>query len=182
MVRVGWWLMTAMLIGACSTAKPEEPLTLADIATTVVLETYSTNLAWGYELKGMYIDGMGAVWAYEHRGTPWYPEKLRVGELSERDMLTKHQGAKQIGTVDRQQLLEMAQLIAGAARGPIVRGQSPTEGRSQVEVAYQFDREKRVYSEVMLFGSGDQVGSNTSPQAVALRNYLHEVEASVGYR
>lgn len=182
MMRIGWLLLAAMLAGGCSTKKEEKPLTLADIAGTVVLESYSTNFTWGYELKGMYIDGMGIVWAYEHHGTPWYPEKLKPGQLSERDMLTKHRDATQIGTVDRQQLLDMARLIAAASRGPVVRGQAATEGRGRLDVAYQFNSEKRLYSEVVLAGTGAQVATNANGQAVALLNYLREVEASVGYK
>ncbi|MGD9764194.1 MAG: hypothetical protein AB7V27_10805 [Candidatus Binatia bacterium] len=180
MRRISMGLVVA-LIGACSAAsKDERPLTTADIAGTVVLETYSLNLTWGYELKGMYIDGDGGVWSYSQRGTPWYPEKLKPGELSERDMLTKHRGATQIGTVDLQQLVEMARMIDSASRAPITRGHGNGEGIGSLDVAYRFDREKRVYSEVILAGTGDQIASNPSASAAALRNYLREVERAVG--
>jgi hypothetical protein len=39
-----------------------------------------------------------------------------------------------------------------------------------------------MYSEVVLAGTGAQVATNANGQAVALLNYLREVEASVGYQ
>ncbi|MFN8640712.1 MAG: hypothetical protein U0802_03275 [Candidatus Binatia bacterium] len=157
------------------------PVTAADIAGMVVLETYRVNLGWSYELKGMFIDGNGDVWAYEQHGTPWYPEKLKTGEVSERDLLTKHKGAQRIGTVDLPMLVEMANQIRGAAKGPVTRAHPEHEGSGSLDVAYILDKPTHTYTEVVLSGTGDLTATNGSGEARALLDYLREVEQTVGY-
>lgn len=178
----GMVLVLALALAACST-RDDERLTAGDIAGAVVLETYTVQLGWDYRLSGMYIDGDGVVWAYEHHGTPWYPEKLKPGELSERDMVTKHKGARQIGSVDMRTLLDMAQLIAGAGRGRIIRAHVDATGDTggTVEVAYELDRDRRVYKEITLAGSGDRAATNSSGEARALLDWLRQVQTAVGY-
>jgi hypothetical protein len=180
-----WWnalgvAMLALIEVGCSTA--EKKITAADIAGTVVLETYRIDLGWNYRLAGMYIDGDGGVWSYELRGTPWYPERLKSGELSARDLLTKHKGATRIGTVDLQQLVEMARMIPGAAKGRITRAHPELEGNGSRDVAYTLDKARRTYKEVILSGTGDLTATNDSGEARALIDYLREVEQAVGYR
>lgn len=176
-------VLAMMALAACS-AKEERKLTIEDIRGAIVLESTTQSVGWGYQLRGMYIDGDGKVWAYEQHGTPWYPEKLKHGELTERDMLAKHQGARQIGTVDPKLLVDMAQLIPVAAKGTIVRaaGSGEQETSGTVETAYELDREKKVYTEIILAGSGDKSATNSSESARMLVDYLHQVQNLVGYR
>ena len=169
------------LAGAgCSTK--QKKITAADIAGTVVLETYRVNLGWNYQLTGMYIDGDGGVWSYELHGTPWYPERIKPDELSERDLLTKHKNAQRIGTVDLPQLVEMARLVPGAAKGRITRSHPEYEGGGSLDVAYTLDRKTHTYKEIILSGSGDLTATNDSGESRALEDYLREVEQQVGYR
>ena len=171
-----------VLVGAACSTSPKRKLTAADIAGAVVLETYRVNLGWNYQLKGMYIDGNGVVWAYEQHGTPWYPEKLKTGEVSERDLLTKHKNATRIGTVDLDLLVQMARQIKGAGRGPITRAHPENEGHGSVDVAYTLDRKTRTYTEIVLSGTGDLTATNGSGEARSLIDYLREVEQAVGYQ
>ena len=177
--------MRVLLVGAAvvlaGCASTERKLTAKDIAGAVVLETYSVDLGWNYQLKGMYIDGDGGVWAYEQHGTPWYKEKLKSYELSERDMLTKHKGARRIGTVDQDRLLEMAEQIPAAGRGRITRAHPELEGNGSLDVAFTLDRDSHTYTEIILSGTGDLAATNSSGEARALVDYLREVEAAVGY-
>ncbi|MEO8605207.1 MAG: hypothetical protein ABI629_21745 [bacterium] len=172
-----------LLLAAC-TAHEEKKLTREDIAGAVVLESTTMQMGWDYQLRGMYIDGDGKVWAYEQHGTPWYPEKLKPGELSERDMLAKHKGARQIGEVDPRVLIDMAQMISAAAKGPIVRatGIGEAESSGTLEVAYHLDRTYKTYTEIILAGSGDKGATNNSESAKLLLDYLHQVQSLVGYR
>ena len=178
------WLMIvaalALVGGGCSTR--EKKITAADIAGTVVLETYRIDLGWNYRLAGMYIDGDGGVWSYELRGTPWYPDRLKGGEISERDLLTKHKNAQRIGTVDLEQLVEMARLIPAAAKGRITRAHPELEGDGSRDVAYMLDKSKPTYKEIVLSGAGDLTATNSSGESRALVDYLREVEQAVGYR
>lgn len=184
-MRVRQWLvigaaLLAVAGGGCATKKKR--ITAADIAGTVVLETYRVNLGWSYELEGLYIDGDGGVWTYAQHGTPWYPERLKTDELSERDLLTKHKGARRIGTVDLPRLVEMARLVPGAAKGPITRSHPEHEGSGALDVAYRLDKRTHTYTEIILTGTGDLTATNGSGEARALIDYLREVEAQVGYQ
>jgi hypothetical protein len=175
------WVLGGLVLLAAGCSTTEKKVTAADLAGAVVLETYSVDLGWNYELKGMYIDGDGGVWAYEQHGTPWYPEKLKSYELSERDMLTKHKGARRIGTVDQTRLLDVAQQIPAAGRGRITRTHPELEGNGRIDAAYTLDRDTRTYTEIILSGSGDLSATNSSGESRALIDYLREVEAAVGY-
>ena len=180
------WMMIggavlALVAAACAAKKKH--ITAADIAGSVVLETYSVNLGWNYQLRGMYIDGDGGVWVYELHGTPWYPERIKtINELSERDLLTKHKNAQRIGTVDVPELVRMADLIPAASHATITRAHPENEGGGTLDVAYMLDRHSHVYTEIILSGTGDLSATNDSGEARALEDYLREVAAAVGYK
>jgi hypothetical protein len=175
--------LLVLLVAGCTT-KEKDKITAADIRGAVVLETTIVTMGWDYQMRGMYIDGDGKVWAYERHGTPWYQEKLKPGELTERDMLSKHKGAQQIGTVDPKLLLDMAQMIPAAAKGPITRaaGSGEGEGGGTLEVAYQLDRDLKTYTEIILTGSGNKSATNPNASAKVLVEYLHQVQNLVDYR
>lgn len=175
-------VIIALLIGAaCSTTDDVKPLTERDIAGRVVLESYEVDLTWGYRMRGMYVVGDGTVWSYEYSGAPWYPERLKTGELSARDMLSKHKDAVQIGTVDRRGLLDVAQMIRRAAKGEVVRTTGANQGKGRLEVAYLFDDKPSTYREVVLAGSGDKAATNNAAAAGVLLAYLREVQQAVGW-
>lgn len=170
--------LLAVVLAACS-MHDNEPLTAHDIAGRVVLESYEVDLTWGYKLQGIYIEGDGTVWSYQYEGPPWYSEKLKLGEISDRDMLNKHKNAKQVGKVDRRQLLDMAQMIKPASQGKITRQHMLEEGSGTMEVAYLHD-DKTTYKEVILSGTGGRAASNSSAAARTLIDYLNDVKAEVG--
>lgn len=174
-------LVALLLLGcaACSTNGERVRLIDRQVTGKVLFESYTVEMTWGYQLSGMYIDSDGTVWAYEHSGTPWYPDKLKPGELSERDMLTKHKSPRQIGTVDRKGLHDIAEMIKPAARGKIVTPVGSSAGSGSLEVAYLFDPDRSVYHEIILAGQGDRVASNSAPEAQLLLDYLRNVKQLV---
>ncbi len=176
--------LLASLVGGCSSADKLEPVTAADIKHAVVLEQTTWDLGWNYSMHGMYIDGDGKVWSFEQHGQPWYPEKLKQGEMSERDMLAKHKGARQIGTVDPKMLLDMAQMIPAAENAKITRaaGSGDGDGDGTLVVAYKLDRDTKVYHEIILTGSGEKTATNSSESAKVLVDYLEDVQKLVGYQ
>jgi len=178
-----WMAMAvvAVALAGCSTA--DKPVAAADLRGAVVLETTTWESEFNYVMRGMYIDGEGKVWSYAQHGTPWYPDRLKYGEMSERDMLAKHKGARQIGTVDPKLLLDMAQLIPDAARGPITRAAPSGDGGGSgtLDVAYRLDRDTKVYRQIILAGAGDRMATNENSSAAILLDYLREVQRLVGY-
>jgi hypothetical protein len=150
-----------------------------EITGEVLFESYAVDLSWGYRLSGWYIDASGAVWTYEHTGTPWYPEQVQAGELPGRDMVTKHEGARQVGTVDRALLHDMAQLIKPASRGPIAHAAEVGAGSGSLEVAYLYDPLTEHYHEIILRGRGGRVATNSAPEAQLLLDYLRDLQAAL---
>ncbi|MDX2169208.1 MAG: hypothetical protein SF182_19215 [Deltaproteobacteria bacterium] len=178
------WMVIAALalsVAGCSTNE-FEPVKASEIKNAVVLEQTTWDLGWSYSMHGMYIMGDGTVWSFQQSGNPWYPEKLKQGQMTERDMLAKHKGARQIGTVDPSLLLDMAQLIPRAKKGPITRAAGSGDGGGTLRVAYQLDREDNTYTEIILDGTGDKTATNDSAAAETLLSYLQNVQQAVGYR
>jgi hypothetical protein len=175
-MKWGWLALLLLACSACSMRSDADRLLDREVPGKVLLESYTVEMTWGYKLSGMYIESDGTVWTYEHTGTPWYPEKIKPDVLSERDMLTKHKNARQIGTVDRTQLKDMAAMIKPAARGKVTRVAGPGTGDGTVEVAYLLDPKASTYHEIILAGQGDRVATNSAPQAQMLLDYLHNVQ------
>lgn len=171
------WIALLLLAGVgCSSTT--DRLLDDEVTGDILLESYTVEMTWGYKLSGTYIKSDGTVWSYEHTGTPWYPDKLKPGELSARDMLTKHKGARQIGTVDPKLLHDMAAMIKPAARGKVTRP-AIFAGGGTLEVAYLFDPKRSTYREIVLAGQGDRVANNSAPEAQMLVDYLREVQRLV---
>jgi len=174
------WIVL-VLIGcvACSANSERARLIDREITGQVLFESYSIDQTWSYKLSGMYIAADGTVWAYEQTGTPWYPEKIKPGELYEKDMLTKHRNAHQVGTVDRTLLRHMADLIKPVARGKVTSAAGSAYGNSSLDVAYLFNPDTSVYSEIILAGRGDRVATNSAPEAQTLLDYIRDVQQQV---
>lgn len=174
------WIMLALVgCAAFSTKNDADKRLDREVTGQVLFESYEVDMTWGYKLSGWYVDADGTVWAYEQSGTPWYPERLQPGELFERDMLTKHKDAHQIGTVDRAHLHDMAQLIKLASRGTISHAAGSAAGDGGLDVAYLLDPEDSTYHEIILAGHGNRVAANSAPEARVLLDYVREVKATV---
>lgn len=175
------WIALALLgCMACSTKSDADKRLDREVTGQVLFESYEVDMTWGYKLSGLYIDADGTVWAYEQSGTPWYAERLQPGELSERDLLTKHKDPHQIGTVDRARLHDMAQMIKPASRGTVAHAAGSNAGDGALDVAYLFDPETSTYHEIILAGHGNRVASNSAPETRVLLDYLGEVKRIVG--
>lgn len=175
-MKRGWLALLLLVCAACSMKSESERALMRQEPGKVLFESYTVEQTWGYKLSGMYIESDGTVWAYEYTGTPWYPEKLKSDELSERDMLIKHKNARQIGTVDPNALKDMAAMIKPAARGKVTRVSGPGTGDGTLEVAYLLDRKASTYHEIILAGQGDRVAANNAAEAQLLLDYLHNVQ------
>lgn len=178
-MRWTWIVLALVGCAACSTKNDADKLLDREVTGQVLFETYTVEMTWGYKLSGRYIDADGTVWAYEQSGTPWYAEHVMAGELTERDLLTKHKDPRQIGTVDRARLRDMARLIKPASRGMVTHAAGSSVGDGSLEVAYLYDPQQSVYEEIILAGQGNRVASNSAPEARVLLDYLREVQQLV---
>jgi len=146
----------------------------------IVFDSYTQDTTFGFELDGIYVDEDGLVWRY-HGDEPWFPEELRLGMVSESDLLKKTEGAKRVGSVNPQVLGEMIELIEPASKGEVVREMQSFERSGSVDVAYLFDRGTKRYQQVVLKGTGTWSARNTTPEARRLLARLEEIKRVVGF-
>ena len=100
----------------------------------IVFDSYTQDTTFGFELDGIYVDEDGLVWRY-HGDEPWFPEELRLGMVSESDLLKKTEGAKRVGSVNPQVLGEMIELIEPASKGEVVREMQSSVSQPGTDVA-----------------------------------------------
>jgi len=146
----------------------------------IVFDSYTQDASFGFTLDGIYVDQDGSVWRY-HSDEPWFPEELRLGMVSEADLLKKTEGAKRVGSVNPLVLAEMIELIEPASKAEVVREMQSFERSGSVDVAYLFDDGKKRYIQVVLKGTGTWAALNTSPEARRLLARLEEIKRVVGF-
>lgn len=146
----------------------------------VLFDSYRVDTEWGYKLDGIYIDSDGLVWYYSH-DEPWYPAEQRATVVTEKDLLTKYDGAERVGSIDPRVLKEMADLIPGASRGRVSRDTPLLERNGNLDAAYVFILRTGNYKLVFLRGGGAWAARNFSPEAKRLLEWLGEVKTTVGF-
>ena len=136
------------------------------------------NFAWGYQRRGVVLDGDGRVWRYEFKGTPaslpnpWHAKDL--GALTEEELRQRYNGAVDTGKrVSADDIAQHMVLIHDAARA------SPTTPRNAgadmgTYMLYCFERNAAgaTYRQVLIDQKGDFESTNPSSAAKALAAWL----------
>lgn len=178
MKRWGWVFPLVLAVaGACSTMGVGGSKAKVGY---VLFDCYQQTADFGFELDGIYVDEDGLVWRY-HSDEPWFPDELRLGVVSESDLLHKLEGAKRVGSVNPEVLADMVALIEPASEAEVVRDMQSFERSGAVDVAYLYDDGKKRYQQVMLRGSGTWAARNPSPAARRLLERLDEIKRVVGF-
>jgi hypothetical protein len=178
MRRIVALAVVAAVVAGCSAFGGENA---KDKIGYIVFDSYTQDASFGFTLDGIYVDQDGMVWRY-HSDEPWFPEELRLGMVSESDLLKKTEGAKRVGSVSPLVLAEMIELIEPASKAEVVREMQSFERSGSVDVAYLYDRGKKRYSQVVLKGTGTWSARNTSVEARQLLARLEEVKRVVGFQ
>ena len=172
-------LLSALLAIACSDSKsPEISPPEVEIEQLYLFDVYLVNSAWGYVLKGTYVDNQGNVVSYDHSFERWPPESYRprngftLEELKEKYIAPSDTIAK----VDKETLLDMLSLIEEASLGEISKGErTGFDMGTFAHVCYRYDQSTGRYTEVLLSETGDYTRTNLSDAAVQLVNWLDAV-------
>jgi len=177
-------LLSALSAIACSDSKsPEMSPPKVEIEQLYLFDVYLLNSAWGYVLKGTYVDNQGNVVSYDHSFERWTPGMYRppisltLEELNEKYIAP----TDTIAHVDNKTLIDMFDLIEEASLGELSEGQQTGFDMGQFShVCYRYDSDTNRYAEVLLSTTGNFTQTNLSDAAIELRDWLDSLLADVG--
>ncbi len=170
--------LLALTAIACSDSKsPEIVPPKITIEQLYLFDVYFVNAAWGYMLKGTYVDNQGNVVSYDHSFALWIPENryvLTIEELNEKYTAP----SDTIAHVDEETLHDMFNLIEEASHGELSKPETTGFDMGQLlHVCYRYDNGSGRYTEVLLSTKGDITQRNLSDAAIELRDWLNAVLA-----
>jgi hypothetical protein len=177
-----WILLLGMVVSgtsACAANQESTGLAHSDSEQQFLFDVFYVNYAWGYTLKGFYIDKSGGVYVYDHSNKPWSPADKNHKVLTQEDLLAKYRNAKQVTSVNQDELRKHAAMINVVANGAIERSQKGFDMGSQTYLAYNYDVQTNTYKPILLAGEGDWLEKNTEPDAQLLVNWLKSIQDQV---
>lgn len=180
-MRIWAWrllLLPALTAIACSDShSPEIAPPEAEIEQPYLYDVYLVNSAWGYLLRGTYVDNQGNVVSYDHSFERWTPKKRHSFTL--RELKDKYIAPTDtLAHVDQETLLDMFSLIEEASLGELSEGTTTGfDMGTYAHVCYRYDQSTNRYIEVLLSEAGDYTRTNLSDAAVELVDWLNTVLA-----
>jgi hypothetical protein len=165
-----------LLLCGCQSARAgtPEPAKTQSAAQPFFCERSYTNHARGYQHRGIYVDGGGAVFSYRHGRADSPLLRIPADSLTERALLARYApGRTHIeplmpAEMVQQRYRQVLQAREGALSERVRRG---ADMGAIVRRCYLPDA-AGVYREVLLRQSGDWERHNTSPAAVQLSAWL----------
>ena len=174
--------LSVVTLAACNTpATTSEPPAKEPTAQRWICGREYENHAWGYQRRGVVLDGDGNIWRYDFKGTPtslpnpWSPKDLN--SLTEEELKVRYNGAVATGKqITPDDIAQHMALIREAARTP------PTQGRQVgadmgANVVYCLARNVpgATYRQVLIDQKGDFESTNPSSAARELATWLGRV-------
>jgi hypothetical protein len=141
-----------------------------------LFEVTYVNHAWGFQLRGIYIDKPGQVYKYDHSHEVWRPSNPNF--YTEEELLRKFESNKEfVKAVDSQTLLKMYNLIRTAKQGTFSEPvQRCNDAGTTAYIAYLFDSKANTYKPLLLYQVGDWARKNLSESAKVLYEWLFTFE------
>jgi hypothetical protein len=142
----------------------------------VLFEVDYQNYAWGFMWRGFYVDADGGVWQYG--------DSVSTDRTAQKDAYTQEElvekystQRERIGTVDEDELREMAGLIPAAAGGRLTEpvGRCADFGVITFH-AFEYDADEGLYHPVLLYQAGDMARENTAESARRLTEFLTGID------
>jgi hypothetical protein len=181
-LSIGWIFLLGMVFsatGACAANQESAGLEHSDSEQRFLFDVFYVNYAWGYTLKGFYIDNGGHVYVYDHSNKPWSPADKNHKVLTQEDLLAKYRNAKQVTSVSQDELEKHAAMISVVEKGAIERSQKGFDMGSQTYLAYNYDVQTNAYKPILLTSEGDWLEKNSEPDAQILVNWLKSIQNQV---
>ena len=177
MKRLALTLPALASLCACTTGAADGPIASGPSQRWICGSEYE-NFAWGYQRRGVVLDGEGHVWSYDFKGTPtslpnpWRPKDLNV--LTEEELRVRYNGAVDTGQrVDPDDIARHIALIIDASK--TLPGEGRHAGADMGETTvYCLARNVpyATYRQVLLDQKGDIETANPSSSARALSSWL----------
>jgi hypothetical protein len=168
-------LFLGFLIGCNEAKSPDIALPEMTIGPEYLFDVYYVNFAWGYQMRGTYIDNCGNVVSYDHSFARWLPEDSR--SLTPEELNDKFSSpVDTVGAVDMAVLWEMFNKIEAASMGESSERECPgRDGGATTYICYRYDEDTERFNRVLLSTYGDCIQTNLSTEAVELYNWLRSV-------
>jgi len=178
MKRLAVVLSSLATLAACTLPPPAEPPSREQTPQRWICGREYENHAWGYQRRGVVIDGTGAIWRYDFKGSPnalvnpWQPKNL--SGLTDKELDVRYNGASDTGKrINPDDIAQRMALIREAASTP------PTEPRQHgadmgETVLYCLARNVpgATYRQVLIDQKGDYESTNPSSAAKELAVWL----------
>lgn len=181
MTRLAAALLLLTTLAGCNLPAPAEPPSREPTPQRWVCGREYVNHAWGYQRRGVILDGNGTIWRYDVRSTPaslvnpWQPKDMTA--MTEQELAVRYNGAVDTGKrIDPEDIARRMALIRDASTA------QPTEPRHVAAdmgatVLYCLARNipGATYRQVLIDQKGDMETTNPSSAAKELAGWLNGV-------
>jgi hypothetical protein len=146
------------------------------IEQTFVFQVEHVNRAWGYMLKGFYIDNKGRWYTFNHSHEPWQPADEK--RVEEKELIEKFQNKTLQGYIDMSELKKMYKLVEPASKGSLSQPEHLCADFGIISYkAYIYDEDSTTYTPVILYRAGDVGQKNLSFAGRTLFEWLRKIDS-----
>jgi hypothetical protein len=158
--------MLAVLAGGCSAGHGPSL-----VHGPVIFDVTYHNEAWGYTLRGWYIDDAGDIYRFDHSDAAWTADADTISDTALFEKLSRNR--ERVGRVPADELAAMTALLPAAAAGALTPVEARcADGGTTTDQAWVRIPGRRDYARVLLHQRGDEWRANLSPAAATLYAWL----------
>jgi hypothetical protein len=160
-----------LLVGGCRSARAAanvDPQT-----RSFFCERSHTNHAWSYQHRGIYVDGAGSVFRFEHTDADQHLLRVPADSMTEQALLARYApGRRQVGTVTAAEMERRHAQAVEARDGTF--SERMNRGADMGDAVWRcwLPDTTGIYREVVLRQDGDWEFENRSPAASELSRWL----------
>jgi hypothetical protein len=151
------------------------------LAGEYVFDCSYVNFAWGYILRGFYIDKNGNIFKYKREKDPWGRRVISKGQfvvIRKTVLEDKYRNVQHVGKLDLELLKKKIKLIIPASKGKLLRKHRAYDAGSKGCEAFLYDTNGKNILAVNLgtIGIADWEEKNISKEAESLLKWLQDIE------
>ncbi|HEX6368975.1 MAG TPA: hypothetical protein VF006_08580 [Longimicrobium sp.] len=149
-------------------------------AQPFVCEHSTTNHAWSYTHRGIYVDSGGAVFSFQHGSDDHALLRVHADSMTEQALLARFApGRTRVATVPAAEMAERYAQVLQAREGTLSEPRNLGADMGDTVTRCFLPDAAGVYREVLLRQSGDWERENTSPAAAELSAWLDSLALRV---